>query len=249
MKFQIQVILMIIMLFFTTINSTQQTTLNVKAYIYSSSIKISMEIRLNSTLYEKIKISKYLNETIIPKAVINYLNSLGFKDASYHKPFLALRDETKSLIASFLLSGSSVVSYEFKENLTTSYKVNLVWRKFKLTISEDERKILDIDFSKYFGAPLKNWNKINYTENGATKPALHYKYEFEDTSSEFYVVLPEKAEITHIGVDSFNFIVPTSISDKILASPLWILAVIILVDVLALIYRHVSWKAPIKRGE
>jgi hypothetical protein len=113
------------------------------------------------------------------------------------------------------------------------------WRKFEVNLTSD----FSVDFTQAFAEPVGTWQKIDYT-NSAGSVHQAYFYETPETESlgklSFKFILPSTATNVQANGDTITYDVPPSFEDIFLGSPLLILAAIIIVVVIALVYRRLK---------
>jgi len=211
---------------------------------YASSVDV--EVRVAESLDVAITI-KDLDVISYYFILQNETKTLENVKASFEKSFedlnltakvsvepLVYEEENYSITIHARFSGSSVIDVSVDpKSLNRTYEVTTLWRKFELKLTKDYSIYLD----EIFDIPVYMWN---ITENVIS---LHT----EDGS--FAFVLPEDAE--KISVDRreiISFVVPPSLMDKLINSPIVALIGIMLVPVVALGYRRIKLlKTRIKR--
>jgi len=111
------------------------------------------------------------------------------------------------------------------------YHVRTDWRKFQVNLTSG----FSLNFTEYFGEPVENWPRINYTLNAKTHPAYYYNF----TDSKCYFILPAAATNVQVVGDVITFELPLSFGDSLLNSPFLILGALLVVVIAFSLYRKV----------
>jgi hypothetical protein len=221
----------------TSVHATVSFESKIEDNIY---VTCSFE-NLAQTVYDAAKANQQLfNGSTIPKTIAANLEKQnltrivhGFQDNTYD-------DANKAIHVSFFLGGADIVSYSVNRiSLKRAYQVKTDWRKFEVNLTSN----FSIDFDQHFAQPVERWQKINHTDSaGNVHPA--YFYEITETESlgtlSFKFILPSTATNVQANGDTITYDMPPSFEDIFLSSPLLILAAIILVVVIALVYRKLK---------
>jgi hypothetical protein len=116
-----------------------------------------------------------------------------------------------------------------------TYYLRTDWRKFQLNLTDE----ISLDFNKYFGITMDQWQKINYTLNGKVHPAYYHNFTDQNIDAFCYFILPAEATNVQAVGNIIIFELPPSFEDSLLNSPLLILGALIVVVVASSLYRKV----------
>lgn len=188
---------------------------------------------INSTIYTETKQNeKIFNITTIPKTIINNLKQQNLTRTRWgYNPEQQIFDDSKnSITVKFYLAGEDIINFTFnKTTMNRIYQVQTEWRKFHVNLAHN----FSLDFTHYFDTPIANW-----TYNDSEK-AYHYECtepnSFDPTCK---FELPPKATNVHAIEDTIIFEIPPLPEDLLLNSPFLILGALIIVIIIALIYRR-----------
>lgn len=190
--------------------------------------------------------SRIYNETIrhhlfdvstIPRAIEESLEEKDLKNVEciYDPTQEIFDDSTRSIHVEFLLVGSDIISITINKTTTNKiYNVRTDWRKFHVNLTDDYA----LDFNEYFGKPIAEWEFENKTT------PIHYYYN-HTSSIKFdpicYFTLPSRAINPHVAEDGDTLIfeLPLSLGESLLNSPFLILVALIMVNVVAVLYRKI----------
>ena len=193
--------------------------------------------KINSTIYEEIKQQQLLfNETSIPQIIMNGLKQRKLTHVEFYTTELNFDDSSKSIRGAFYLSGSDVLSFTFnRTTMAKIYTVRTDWRNFHVNLT----RALSLNFTEYFGKPLEQWQRINYTDfENRMHPAYHYNYtEPAPFEPRCYFILPTTATNPRAVADTVIFELPPSTEDNLLNSPFIILGTLIVVNIALVLYR------------
>lgn len=218
------------------------SSLEVQVWIEDSlSVTFSFE-KINSTIYEEVRQQQPLfNKTSIPQTILKNLNQEKITRVRFYETELDFDDSSKSILGAFSLSGSGIQSFTF--NGTTSakrYTVKTDWRNFQVNLT----RTYSLNFTEYFGRPLDQWHRTNYTD---IKNTIHPAYYLNYTGSapfesECNFILPAKATNIQTAGNNLIFEVPPLPEDTLLNSPFIILGAIITLNIIIFIYRKTRKK-------
>jgi len=192
---------------------------------------------IDSTIYnETIRQDSFCVSTI-PQAIEESLEERELRNAEciYDPTQEIFEDSTRSIRVEFLLIGSDIIYVMInKTTMNKIYNVRTDWRKFHVNLTDN----YVLDFSEYFGKPMTEWEFEN-----KTTPARYYcndisSIEFDPTC---YFTLPSRAINPHIAedMDTIVFELPLPLGESLLNSPFLILVALIIVNVVAVLYRKV----------
>ena len=192
---------------------------------------------INSTIYNEAIQQQVFNASTIPRAIEKSLEQKDLKNAEcIHDPTQEIFDDsTRSIRVEFLLVGSDIIHITI--NRTTMNKICNVrtdWRKFHVNLTDNYA----LDFNEYFGRPIAEWKFENKTT------PVHYYYN-HTSSIEFdpicYFTLPSRTINPHVAEDGDTLIfeLPLSNVESLLSSPFLILVALIILNVVAVLYRKI----------
>jgi hypothetical protein len=183
---------------------------------------------LNLTVYDEIKANYQSNlSAVISTAIVKNLETQGRTQVqSSLGPETGVFDDTaKSISVSFYIWGSDIISNSInRTSMGRIYQVQTDWRKFNLALING----FSFNFTQLLSTPVAEWQKPNETI---------YLYENQDVSCKF--VLPETAFQVRAQGDIITYEVQPSFWDVFINSPFPILIVLIIVVIVALIYRRI----------
>ena len=194
---------------------------------------------INSTLYEKILEQKIFNASTIPQAVETYLRQRNLENiiVDYDPTKEIFNNSTRSIQIEFSLGGSDIIDSTLTPAATTkTYNVKTEWRKVQVNLTND----FSLDFAGYFQTPVSEWQIVNHTINEEMHPTYVYNYTNPtafDPLCRF--VLPAKATNIHATTDTIFFELPIPFEDSLLSSPLLVLGVLIIANIVLVVYRKV----------
>jgi len=192
---------------------------------------------IDSTIYNETVRQDLFSVSTIPQAIEKSLEERDLRDAEciYDPTQEIFEDSTRSIHVEFLLIGSDIIYVTInKTTMNKIYNVRTDWRKFHVNLTDN----YVLDFSEYFGKPMAEWEFEN-----KTTPARYY---CNDTSSiKFdpicYFTLPSRAINPHVAedMDTIVFELSLPVGESLLNSPFLILVALIIVNVVAVLYRKV----------
>jgi hypothetical protein len=197
----------------------------------NDSIYVVYDIQnLNSTIYDEVKSNPQFNMSTIPMTIVNNLENQGLKQVSWGfgpQTAVSFDDATRSIHVAFYLWGSDVISSTInRTTMKRVYEIKTDWRKFQLSLTNN----FSIDFTQILAKPVAEWQKTNETT---------YMHESQEVSFRF--ILPQTATQVQANADTITFEGGSvSFWDVFINSPFLILAVLIIVVIIALIYRKIK---------
>jgi len=186
---------------------------------------------LGSTIYNEARANTQFNNSIIPQIIKKNLGKQNLTQVNYSFEPNTYNNATRTIRVSFYLSGSDIIS--FSVNRTTmrrTYQVKTEWRKFQINLTNS----FSINFTQYFAEPVEKWHHPNQT----TYYIETYGAGFFDVLS-FKLTLPATALNVQAQGDTITYEFPPYFEDIFLNSPFLILTVLIIIIIVALIYRRV----------
>jgi len=192
---------------------------------------------IDSTIYnETIRQDSFCVSTI-PQAIEESLEERELRNAEciYDPTQEIFEDSTRSIRVEFLLIGSDIIYVMInKTTMNKIYNVRTDWRKFHVNLTDN----YVLDFSEYFGKPMAEWEFEN-----KTTPARYYCNNTSSIKSDpiCYFTLPSRAINPHVAedMDTIVFELPLPVGESLLNSPFLILVALIILNVVAVLYRKV----------
>jgi len=194
---------------------------------------------INSTLYEKILEQKIFNASTIPQAVETHLKEQNLENVKldYDPTREIFNNSTRLIQIEFSLGGSDIIDSTLTPAaITKTYNVKTEWRKVQVNLTND----FSLDFAEYFQTPVSEWQIVNHTINGEMHPTYVYNYTDPtafDPLCRF--VLPAKATNIHATKDTIIFELPIPFEDSLISSPLLVLGVLIIANIVLIVYRKI----------
>jgi len=192
---------------------------------------------IDSIIYNETIRQHLFDVSTIPRTIEESLEEKDLKNVEcIYDPTQEIFDNsTRSIHVEFLLVGSDVIRITINRTTTNKiYNVRTDWRKFHFNLTDDYA----LDFDEYFGKPMAEWEFENKTT------PVHYYYN-HTSSIEFdpicYFTLPSRAINPHVAEDGDTLIfeLPLSLGESLLNSPFLILVALIMVNVVAVLYRKI----------
>ena len=194
---------------------------------------------INSTIYWTIKNGQLITESTIPTVILDNLEQQNLTQVDVHTQPVVFNDPPASTIyVAFSLTGSDILNITVNtRSVTKIYHVRTNWRKFQVNLTNG----FSLNFAEYFGEPLAQWQRINYTLNAKTHPAYYYNFTDSDTfDPACYFILPVAATNVQVVGDLIIFELPLSFGDSLLGSPFLILCALIVVNIAFFLYRRIK---------
>jgi len=223
----------LLFILFVTLVTAVHASVTMQATIDQDIHVIFIFENINFTIYNETRQNEQFNVTTIPKTITNNLEQQNLTRVTWRCNLEQeiFDDQTKSIRVEFYLIGSDIVSFTFnKTTMTRIYQIRTEWRRFHVNLTQT----FSLDFAQYFNTPVATWN---YTDSNSEK-AYHYErtdLEWFNASCKF--VLPPTATNVHAEGDTIIFEVPPPLEDILLNSPFLILAALIIVIIVAFLYR------------
>jgi len=228
-------VLLILVLFSALITSVH-ASVTIQAVIDQNIHVVFNFENINSTIYADIKQHPSLNHSTIPQIIVKNLKERNLTRVVYHDSELVFNDLNKSVHATFYLSGYDILNFTLTA-MTRTYRVRTDWRKFNVNLTDR----FSLNFTEYFGTPIAQWQRINYTDlENRIHPAYFYNYTGPSPFDPLcYFILPTNATNVRAVEDTIIFEAPASLEDALLNSPFLILGALIVVNIVAFVYRRV----------
>jgi len=186
---------------------------------------------LDETIYNEAMANDQFNSSTIPKIIVKNLKEQNLTYINYGSQSITYDNATKTIRVSFYLNGSDIISSALnRTTMRKIYQVKTEWRKFQVNLTNS----FSIDFAQYFAEPVEKWQKLNQT----TYYIETHETGFFDVLS-FKITLPATAINVQAQGDTITYEFPPYFEDIFLNSPFLILAVLIIIIIVALIYRRV----------
>jgi hypothetical protein len=192
---------------------------------------------IDSTIYNETIRQDSFGVSTIPQAIEESLEERDLRNAEciYDPTQEIFDDSTRTIRVEFLLVGSDIIRTTINKTTTNKiYNVRTDWRKFHFNLTGN----YTLDFNEYFGRPIAEWEFENKTT------PVHYYYN-HTSSIEFdpicYFTLSSRAINPHVAEDGDTLIfeLPLSNVESLLSSPFLILVALIIVNLVAVLYRKI----------
>jgi hypothetical protein len=206
---------------------TMEATINQSIHVVLNFENVS------SPIYNEIKQNKQtFNITTIPLIILNNLKQQKQTRVRWgYAQEIDFDDSTNSIRVEFFLAGSDIITFTFnKTTMSRLYEVQTEWRKFNVDLAEN----FSINFAEYFRTPVANWTYL--------KPEKAYYYEYTELDSftpSCKFVLPKTATNIHAEGDTIFFENQPLLEDVLLNSPFLILGALLILIIIAFIYRMI----------
>ena len=147
-------------------------------------------------------------------------------------------NDNRALEASFFLGGTDIITSTInRTTLKRNFQVQTDWRKFQVDLTSN----ISIDFATYFAESVDKWQQVDITDsNGNVHPSYYYQTEGREQlgNMSFRFILPSAATNVQAIGDTITYDVSLGFEDVLIGSPFLILAIIIIVVLIALVYRR-----------
>ena len=232
-------------LLFLAMAEEASASLEVRAQIYPDGVSVEIELaNLNASIYEGLRAhAEVFNETTVPMAVVEHLREGGLEEVAFLQPSIVFNDTERTVRMSFVLVGRDLMSFRFNTtSMTRIYEVNASWRKTDIDVVCEEGRLISLNFSSYFGAPLRDWEVVELDLGGGdVRSALLLNSTAETLFDPLcYLILPRGAKLLEAREDTVVFEMPKDPLDAFMASAIWPLLVVMAVVGLAISYRKTS---------
>lgn len=222
----------LLFILFVTLVTPVHASVKIQATIDQNIHVVFILENINSTIYNETKQNEQIfNITTIPNAILKNLEQQDLTRVRWgYEQEIIFDDSTNSIRVEFYLAGSDIIKFTFnKTNMNRIYHVQTEWRKFQVNLTHN----FSLDFAQYFDTPIANWT---YSDS---EKAYYYEYtELDSLDPSCKFVLPAAATNVHVTEDTIIFEVPPLLEDILLNSPFLILGVLIIVIIVAFLYRR-----------
>jgi len=203
-------------------------------------VSFNFDFRNNSTLYDQIVAQQIFNISSIPSTIERNLEKQDLKKVSLTQiPANSFfNGSEKSIHVEFSLGGEDILSYTFnKATQSRICTVNTIWMRFDIKLTST----FALNFSEYFATSISNWQRINHTIGGNVHPAFFHNSTIgmQPSYAVCYFILPATATNIQTSGTILTFETPLVFEDRLLNSPILILAAVIVANIVFIIYRKV----------
>jgi len=218
--------------------SASAVSVTTKSFIDNSLSVTYSFAGFNESVYNQIKNNAQFNESTLPEIIVGNMAKRDLKHVTWGlgpQP-ISYNDANGTVDVSFFLGGSDIVGYSMnRTSINRTYKVTTDWQKFQVNLTSN----VSVNFASTIDKTVSEWQKINYIDTFQNvHPAFYYRNNKTSTMDlSFYLVLPSAAFDVRVEGGTVTFQTPAQLGDQLLSSPLLVLATLIIVMVIALLYR------------
>ena len=226
---------LLFLLLIVTLITSVHASVTVQAII-DQDVHVAFNLEnINSTIYWTIKNEQLITESTIPNIILDNFEQQHV--GVYTQPIVFNDPPASSIYVAFSLTGSDILNFTVNTKaMTKTYHVRTDWRKFQVNLTTD----FSLNFTEYFGEPVENWPRINYTLNEKTHSAYYYNFTDSGTFDPVcYFILPAAATDVQAVEDTIIFDLPMPFEDSLLNSPFLILGALMGVVIAFSLYRKV----------
>lgn len=190
---------------------------------------------MDPAIYNETVQQGLFNVATIPTAINNYFEQRNLTKATCDYDPAQVIFRTRAIQVECHLAGSDVLGVTINaETMTKNYRVRTDWRNFRVGLTNETF----LDFTEYFATSVSQWEQVNYTLNGKKHQAYyHNATNSNEIDPIFYFILPEKATNVHAVDETIIFEIPIPVEEALIDSPFLILATIIVLIIIAQLYR------------
>lgn len=220
-----QIVFLMFLLWMTTV-SLVKADVNVNVYVFvqeDGKVNVQFQfLNLNSTVYNSLnrsQIAENISETIRSR----------FENLEYSVDWVGFDDNTSSVYLNYTFWGDILTVELDKDKMRQIYTLETFWRKTEFRLTEN----FTLNLEDYFGRPPSEWNK---TECG-------YVINAEDGSSKFVIIGPQGFLDHYLqeNTDAVIFEGKAPTSEYILNSPIFVLISVLVVVLIAVVYRKIRY--------
>lgn len=210
--------------------------------IINDNFQVSFDFgNINATTYSEIKAHpEIFNSTSIPSTIVKNLDKQNLKQVSWSQASTDIfNDNEKSIHVEFSLGGEDILSYTLNTaTQSRTCSVKTAWMQFDIKLTST----FVLNFSTYFATSISNWQRVNSTAEGIVHPAF-FRNSTAGMPSSYavcYFILPATATNIQATGTILTFDTPLVFEDRLLNSPILILAAVIVANIFFIIYRKVK---------
>jgi hypothetical protein len=194
---------------------------------------------LSQTIYDAAKADPVFNGSTIVQIIVQNLKNENRTNVTHGFQLNTYDDANRAISASFLLGGTDIITSTInRTSLKRNIQVQTDWRKFQVNLTST----VSIDFTTHFAESVGNWQLTDYADSTRnTHPSYYYETgEIEQFGKmSFRFILPSAATNVQAKGDTITYDVTLGFEDVLIGSPFLILAVIVIVVLIALVYRRI----------
>jgi len=220
-----------------TLITSVHASITVQAQI-DQDIHVAFDLEnINSTIYWMIKNENLITESTIPNIIQENLEQQNLNNVDFFTQPIVFSDPSSSIHIAFSLTGSDILNFTVDtKSMTKTCHVRTDWRKFEVNLTND----FSLNFTEYFGRPVENWQRINYTLDAKTHPAFYHDVaDLETFDPKFYFLLPVAATNVEAIEDIIVFKLSLPLGDSLLNSPFLILGALTVANIALFLYRRI----------
>jgi hypothetical protein len=231
--------ILLISLFTLFLVTSVHATVSIESTIEDNVSVVCSLTGLDQTLYDAAKADPVFNGSTIAQIIVQNLKNENRTNVTHGFQLDTYDDANRAISASFLLGGADIITSTInRTSLKRNIQVQTDWRKFQVNLTST----VSIDFATYFAQSVQSWQLTDYTDsNGNAHPSYYYEtgkiQQFGKMSFRF--ILPSAATNVQAEGDTITYDVTLGFEDILIGSPFLILAVIVIVVLIALVYRRI----------
>jgi hypothetical protein len=231
--------ILLISLFSLFLVTSVHATVSIESTIEDNISVVCSLTNLNPTVYEAAKADPVFNGSTIVQIIVQNLKSQNRTNVTHGFQLNTYDNDNRAIRASFLLGGTDIITSTInRTSLKRNIQVQTDWRKFQVNLTST----VSVDFATYFAESVQNWRIIDYKDS-AGNAHLSYYYETGEIEQfgkmSFRFVLPSAASNAQAKGDTITYDVTLGFEDVLIGSPFAILAIIVIVVLIALVYRRI----------
>lgn len=193
---------------------------------------------LDQAIYDAAKTNQIFNGSAIVQIIVENLRTQGRTNVMHGFQLNTYDDANRAIQASFFLGGTDITTSTInRTSLKRNFQAETDWRKFQSNLTSS----MSIDFATYFAESVEKWQRIDFTDStGSVHPSFYYETgEIEQLGKmSFRFILPSAATDVQVKGDTITYDVSLGFENVLIGSPFLILAIIMVVVLIALVYRR-----------
>lgn len=237
MRKEISAMLFIAIFIMSTV-ATAHANVSIDSTIEENIYVVINITNLNQTIYDAAKTSPTFNGSALVQTIVQNLRTQGHTMVTNSPQVNGFDDANRAIQVSFFLGGIDIISSAVnRTTLKRNFQVQTDWRKFQVSLTSN----ISIDFATYFAESVDKWQQLDFTDSNRNVHPSYY-YETEGTEQlgkmSFRFILPSAATNVQATGDTITYDISLGFEDVFVGSPFPILAIVIIVVLIALVYRR-----------